>query len=385
MKKCIFLGVFILFFGTLTSCTTSPKLPANHGVTFETWANQINVNPTRWIKHADHWFLTGELDHHDKRLSHRITPRPAGKFREIDIAGDFKVQIVGDEREDCVYIYGSKKEAKTIVVEKFEDKIFIHPSTVEPLSKIIVRIHVRDLTHLSYMGNGTLWGRNILSKDLHIENRASGSIFLVSKSLPLKEVVNTGSGTVTIIGVESPHVNLNVQGNGDVNLSGRVGVELINHNGAGCINIIGADSNGLCIYAYGSGLTTVAGIVKLKEVTACNSARVFVNCVNGGEMHIQERNDAVVGVSGSTHILNVDLGDRACFEGGRLHAVEAYIHTQNNAYANIATERKIFADAKEQSRIYYFGPTNISVFAENDTRVLRLGAFMPFALCQGFR
>jgi hypothetical protein len=186
------------------------------------------------------------------------------------------------------------------------------------------------------------------------------------------------------MGVESPNVYVKVIGPGNVNLYGNIGIQNILHNGNGCVQIIGANSKALSIYAYGDGTTTVAGLVKLQAVTACNNSRVFVNCVRSHEISVIERNNAVVGIGGVTNIVNVDIADRACFQGGRLVAHDAYIRTQGYAEANIAADRKIFADGREYSRIYYYGDNNISAFSGKDSRILRLGAFMPAGVCQAW-
>lgn len=381
MKQLAQFGIFFFTVFLLLSCsTTTEKLPGNYSALRETWANQINNDPQIWLKKADHWFLTGEWSQDEQRKIHEVRTIPAPTFNQIQIAGSFKVEILGDQKENCILVYGPKSESSQVTVNKYPGRIVISQAPDTNLSNIIVRIGVKNLTSITHLGNGLIVGRDINSSKLEVNNHALGSIYL-SGQMNVKQVNHMGDGTITLMGVESPSLYLKVIGSGNVNLYGNIGVQNIVHNGNGCVQIIGANSKALSIYAYGDGITTVSGLVKLQAVTACNNSRVLVNCVRSHEISVIERNNAFVGIGGVTNILNVDIADHACFQGGRLSAHDAYVRSQGYAEANVAADRKIFATGNDFSRIYYFGDTNISAFPDKDARILRLGAFMPNGVC----
>ncbi len=384
MKQLLKFSIFLLTIILLVSCssiTPTDKLPGNYSNLRETWASQINTDPKIWMKNADHWFLTGEWNADEQRVIHEVRTIPVSAFRQIEIAGNFKVEILGGQKENCIIIYGPKSEANQVIVNKYPDRIIVRQAAEGSLPKIIVRIGVKNLSNLTHSGNGLIVGRDIESSKLTVNSHALGSTYL-SGHMNLREVNNMGDGTITLMGVESPSVYLKVIGAGNVNLYGNIGIQNIIHNGNGCVQIIGANSKALSIYAYGDGLTTVAGLVKLRAVTACNNSRVLVNCARSHEISVIERNTAFVGIAGVTNIVNVDIADHACFQGGRLVAHDAYVRALGFSEANVGADRKIFAEGRDFSRIYYFGDTNVSAFPSKDARILRLGAFMPQGVCQ---
>ncbi len=357
-------------------CTPSD---ARNTLLRETWLCHINTNTALWTRCADHWFLTGEPNCIERSNLHAPASQTVSKmvvrvpnFCNISYGGDFQVQIIGHQDRNSVSIIGPHSAARRVSIEFYKNTLYVGtvktlngPCDVHaPMSQVIVRIGVRDLHSIKQCGCGTIYGRNISGRGLIINSSGRGDTMLVGVGdLDVASVTQTGSGTVTIINTCTPYLCLKVVGNGNVNISGRVGVQSIVHHGNGTVNIVGTDTDSLVINAAGMGLTNVVGFANLKRVVAIDCSQVYLYWVNSCGTYVCERNHAMVGLAGHTANLNVDLSDEAHFQGSYLHGGNVYVRTRDESHANVVADKRIFANADGLSSIYFYGtPTNVSRF-----------------------
>lgn len=374
------LGIAFFTALILTSCSCCFQASDINPVK-ETWLCNINLDTNQWTRYADSWFLTGlpnRLEHSglksDPEKAETLMTIKVPDFDKVVINGSFQVQIVGNQEHNSVYILGSNISARQTSVEIRGQTLYIQQPTnrLTAFDKTIVRIGVRNLRCLTNLGCGNVYGRGIQSSNLSITSAGSGNIMLMG-NINLTQINQTGMGTVTVMGANTPSLDIQVIGNGGVNVCGHVGIHAINHRGDGEINILGADTDCLTIFASGCGTTSIVGFANLKKVTAINRSRVYLYWVNSDGTTVTESDDARVGLAGSTKMLNLNLKNHADFEGQYLRSDNIYVRTQDSAHANVATNQRLFAEARDKSSIYYFdSPKNKSDFTWGDGMIIPL-------------
>lgn len=363
----------------------------------ETWVCQLNHDPGRWLMGVDPWFLTGKSPEPPEQCGVRLPPREVSTkmclntpaFVNIQYNGPYMVQLVGGQERNSVSIIGPHAEARNISIDVRNQTLYIDQKQLEesqkratyspfytpaPLSplikKVIIRIGVSSsIRSINNNGCGHIYGRDIMSSCLSLSATNRGNIMLVGK-MNLTRVQQTGSGTITVFGTQTPSLTIRAIGNGNVNVSGRVGVQSIVHYGNGNVNIIGADTNYLTINATGNGKTTVSGMANLKRVSAKNSSQVSVCSINTNETTVCAENNARVGLAGKAAVLNLDIRDSARFEGQYLHGGSVYAHTSDRGHANVTADQKLFVTSSNNSSVYYLGSANVSRFVSGNAAVV---------------
>ncbi len=365
MQKLSLLASIILLFCTLSACVNNgyDQTRLCENLIRETWMHQINLNPNDWVRGADPWFYTG--------CPYNVTQygrgAPASKaittsmvrvpdFTEVNVSGDFEVQIAGRTEHNSVFIVGPNALARQVVVEMNGNTLYIHKTkeSKDCLKNVIVRINIHNLRVLKNFGSSNIYGRDILSDHLMISSCDCGNMFL-SGNMNVARISQTGTGTVAILGANTPCLNVKVIGNGNVKMNGHVGIQNIYHKGNGDITILNADSDSLNINASGNGTTNVVGYVNLKKVCASDCSRVYVYWINSNSLYVTESGMARVGLAGAATNMNVDITNSSRFEGQYLMGTTVYARTRNSSHANVASNNKIFAAALDTSSIYIFG------------------------------
>lgn len=373
-------------FKVTAACRAGDCFNTNDDMVEETWLRQVDRSPNKWVNNADSWFMNGrpnsiEVANYKGPLDDAMTTMKVRvpHFENIHTNGNYQIQIIGQQARESVFILGANNAARMVSVQVHNNTLFIHEGPQcdkgvckTTLSKVIVRIGVHKLRGISNIGDGDIYGRDIVSKNLTIFSSGNGNT-MIGGRINLTRVTETGpnKGNVTVLGAFAPSTVIYMNGEGSLNISGRVGVQSIVHNGNGDLNIIGVDSDNLSIFACGSGKTALSGFANLRQVTASDHARVFMFWVNSQNTDVTVHDQARVGLAGSTGTLNVNADGESCFQGAYLQAGTVYVRTNHSAHANVATRRKLFAEAKESSTIYYFGsPDYVDAFPSVKGQIL---------------
>ena len=390
MQKLGLLGSIILLFCTLTACSTNnngyDQTQLRENLLKETWAQKINLNPNNWVKNADPWYLTGapnniETYNNTAPSSKAITTLMVRvpDFTQVTVAGDFQVQIYGRAEHNSVYIVGPNASTRQISVEMLNNTLYIYKvkESKDCLKNVIVRINIHNLQVLKNLGSSNIYGRDILSDRLMISSCDCGNTFL-SGDMNVTRINQTGSGTIVVIGADTPSLSIKVNGKGSVKVNGHVGIQAISHKGNGDVNILGADSNALTIDACGNGTTSVVGYVNLKKVSAIDSSHVYVYWINSNSLYVTASGKAQIGLAGAATNMDVDITDASRFEGQYLHGDTVYARTRNWSHANISSDKKIFAAALDSSSIYIFGsPTMVSRYTSQKGAIIPIWVDAP--------
>lgn len=343
----------------------------------ENWQGSVDQNPMQWRKHADNWLWFGTpnaIEQGNRRapysdaISTMMVRVP--DFTQINVDGDFTVQIDGRFAHNSVFLQGPNEQIRQVVVEVKDHVLDVHlaPEIKDP-KRVIVRIAIHNLQGLTHSGSGKVEGRFIRANPLTLRSSGSGDIILTGK-MNAKYINQSGSGDITLLGVYTPFLKIDTSGSGTLNLCGRVGVSTINHKGSGNINIIGADTNGLSIWTAGSGKIGIKGVANLKEVTASDNTAVYLYTVKSKSLYVYLRDKAVVGLAGDTDALYIDARGSSLFAGSHLDSKYTYARTREWAHINTTAEDRAFAAADANSSIYIFGWPNVISPYVNDNAVI---------------
>jgi hypothetical protein len=373
MKRVILLVVVCLTTLLFTGCANNS---ARTGTTIrgnlsnEFWMQRINLDPNMWTKNASPWFFTNEPTRFDQYASNSplssaisiVTVR-VPDFTKIKIDGPFRVQIAGRQEHNSVNIMGANALTRHTAVDIRGDTLFLHPASectsgCGHLDQVVVRIGMRELHSLVDSGTGSVEAKDIDSSGLVLISTNCANILMVG-DMTVTDIAQQGTGTISLLGVNTPALNINIYNNGSLNVSGHVNVKRIMKQGSGNLNILGATSDGLIVKSSGSGVTTVAGYTNLKRLDAEGNSRVYIYWVNSAGMYVNIRDHSHVGLAGSTTNLDVDLSNDSRFLGKYLRANNVYIRTRDYSHANINPADKLFANAMDNSSIYFFNAPNI--------------------------
>lgn len=366
------LGLILAVLLSLAGCaSTAPS--SSQDLFNECWMNQINTNTLWWIQHASNWFLSSDPNLVIPKGMKALSPTLAD-FSNIQIDGDFKVQITSGLGPSRVVITGPSGQVEQIVAKSCHNTLYLYHVRDNNIAtnQVIVHVIISDLRCLTHNGACPVEGMSVISSHLIITANGSGNV-LLDGSMNLSAIHQNGSGTITVIGAFTPTLTVDASNHGNVNVSGIVGIRSIRHNGDGTINIIGARSDSLTICATG-GLITIAGYVNLKNLTARGRSRVYAYWVSSNHTCITVANEACVGLAGATRNLTLDASGNGGFQGRQFYSDTASIRLINKAHATIAADRSLFAVASDNSSLYFVGSPKLdSRYASGNAVILPLG------------
>lgn len=334
----------------------------------ETWLQNVENNPASWTKGADHWFLTGEPNRTEIAYRHARSDAAISTvrvkvpdFSNIQVKGDFQVQIFGTDEANSVYIYGPNEKVRAVIVSVHGQTLCLDQVKNPPaqMDQTIIRIGIRHLDRLVQLGCSQIEGIQLYSKHLSIVSFGSGNIYL-SGNLNVYRIVSSGQGSINIFGANTSILDITSSGKGHVNVCGRVGLRSIKHTGSANISIIGVDGCPVWIDASGCGKISISGNgVNLRAVNATDGVCIYVNSVNTKDLNVQLSQSAFLGVRGAADHLTVLTSDQANFQGRFLCARVASVRARNQSHINFTACDRAFVAVTGNSSIYFFGPENI--------------------------
>lgn len=372
MKKLILLGIACIATLFITGCASNKNYYGSQvrgDKIQETWLGRINLDPNRWVGHADAWYHT-DLP---RNFNDYAMNAPAGAaitammvrvpdFTNLIVSGPYKVEIFGRQVRSSVFILGSNEAARHVAVEVNGSTVSIHPAAdckrdACGSKQVIIRIGVHELRSLVSNGTGFVEGKDITSSGIRVKANGNNEMLLVG-NMNLQEVTQMGGGTISIIGAYAPVTDVN-DINGNVNISGHVGLHNVVKNGGGMLNVIGVDTDGLYINSMGQGITALAGYANLRKVSVKQNSQVYLYWVNSNGIYINLHDNGRLGLAGSAKNVDLVADNNSSFQGKYLRTENMYVTTRNAAHANVAAQRKLFANATDYSSIYFFGTPDV--------------------------
>lgn len=206
MKKIGLLAVIFALSSALTGCA-SIYYPSNthEDLLKETWAQKINLDPSKWTQNTDTSYMNGKPDLIERELMHAPVDNAlskmnvrVGDFDSILLNGRFVVQITGGENHNKVVLLGPNALLRQISVEIHGNVLCVTQVCDKNgcgISPVIVRIGINQLHLLNNLGCTRVIGNNIISDHLIIRSSGGGDILLDGYDrLNLIKVSQAGDG-----------------------------------------------------------------------------------------------------------------------------------------------------------------------------------------------
>ncbi len=382
MKRIIALISISLSALILMSCAAGRYPYPTNDLAKETWRSQIQTDSNRWATKADQWFLAGgdsysEIANESAPVSEAITHTEirVNNFNNVNIKGDFKVEMFDEEDNNGVWIEGPNVAVRAVAVSVRNNTLCLEQVANAPsMSRVIVHIGIKQLKSLAYNGNGRVEAIRIKSSGLTIKAAGCGNIFLAGR-VNVKSIINMGQGSINVFTLFSEGTSIESFSSGAVNIDAKQAIVLrrIVHNGTGDISVIGAVSPSLVIDATGKGRVSVSGQVTIKEIRASGQVCVFVSASSGGIPCIYVFDDARVGIDGGAGTLYAYTTRTSRLMARNLLAQTSYVEASGTSHVNANATGKIFATARDYATIYFFGnPAVVYPFEKNNGSVIAM-------------
>lgn len=352
MNRLLTLATTALVAFSLLSCSalTTTRVPyMKDDLASELWVRYIDSHPAAWVVPAE--LTTAGTNSEYIRI---------GSVNTLHINGNFKVLIEKTTIENSVTISGEKRAIKSVGVEQKGGDLYISESVaLKTVKDVLVTIRLNNFNNLIVKGGVLVQGRGLHSSNLYVDYAGSGYVYLDGQ-YNLRRVVQTGSGNLTILGVDSSWVDIDTSGiAGVTRIAGNYNIKSLHHTGGNSLILTGAYSDNLIITAGGSGRISVNGQVSLSEIHTSGSVWVMSDNVTSGMIRVFTKDNSVVAMMGNVSTLYVETSQNSRFFGRYLCSDSAFIRTFDMSHVNISARLRIFASASENSSIYYFGVPGI--------------------------
>ena len=282
----LFLFLFLFLF-SLSACNSNPSAPT----AFQCHLNNLTapVTKTKWYSHAQ-----------------LIQPQNKKVCAWVQFQGYDKIILEGDF------------DVKTVKT-KYRDEPIRMQGDIAFVSRIQAKVVDNTL---------------ILRLDPNYNYTIKDPIFITLPFQNIRSFSYKGIGNVVIDELNTPHLDLNLEGNVDMWIKGNIVLGKINFNNDGKLVIHWVNTTNLCINAKKKGSILLAGIA---------------------------------------NNLTANINDYAILDASYLKTKTAHIHTSNQAEAKINVTKRLNAFAEDNSTIYYDTlPDFIAKYSHGSGSILKM-------------
>ncbi|MDP3559312.1 MAG: DUF2807 domain-containing protein [Legionellaceae bacterium] len=176
----------------------------------------------------------------------------------------------------------------------------------------------------------------------------------VSITVPrLNALTYNGVGMVRATNIRAPNLILDVSNTGNTEISGNIGLrKVVQHRGV--MQVHGIDSRHLDVKVSASGRLELVGRIQLASMDLSEDSFLSMYWVKGNTLRVRGKGNTTIQLAGVTKMLDVELWDKARFNGRYLRAHEAYVKTHNNAIAEMSAIKRQHTLASDASDIYFY-------------------------------
>jgi hypothetical protein len=103
----------------------------------------------------------------------------------------------------------------------------------------------------------------------------------------------------------------------------------------------------------------IAGNANLRKINTYDSSRVYLYWVSSNGIYANIHDSSRVGLGGTANNMDAEVSGTARFEGRYLRTNNVYVRTRGYSHANVNPVQKLFANAMDNSSIYFFNSPNV--------------------------
>jgi len=241
--------------------------------------------------------------------------RPMPAFNQVLVGGRLNVTLRTGYSRPQVILHGDPRDlAQVVTVVKNNTLQVILNHGYPKFGAVSAELRSRYLNSFSYNGRGRITGRHITSTmlDLNITNPERT---VIGGNINLRRLEVNGPGYIEITGVKSQNLQLVMFGKAHVQIVGAVNLSTINLDGDGWFGLYWVKSNQLTIRARGNTFIQLAGV---------------------------------------SNKLDLELWDRARFNGRYLRVDSTFVKTHGRSVAEILSLDKQHSLSTDASDIYFY-------------------------------
>jgi len=251
-----------------------------------------------------------------KRLHHvKLVKHCVSGFSQVKIEGHIDASVHSGYAKPMVILRGDPRDLQQVVVETHGDTLLVNMGAGYPRhGPVKAEIRTRYINYLAYDGVGNLSGTKLRSNDLILDLNNNG-ITNLDGYLMLRKLTVRGQGLYKIGGVHSQYLVVDIDEEARVEMRGNTNLNDLIVNGDGRFSLYWVKGPCLRVRAHGHPAIQLAGVVSK---------------------------------------LDVELHDRAMFEGRYLRADRVFAKTFDKSVARISAVHRQHTLASDQSDIYFY-------------------------------
>lgn len=206
---------------------------------------------------------------------------------------------------------------------------------------------------------------------------------------PIKAVINSqrlhsftyeGAGNITGSRLHTGSLDLAIKNAGRTMLGGNIYLERLRVAGPGFTQIDGVSSQSLRLIMTGSPKVKLSGIFNLSNLDLRGDGWVGMYWIKSGNLRITARGKSFIQLGGVAQRMDVELWDKARFNGRYLRAARAFVKTHDRSVAEISSLDRQHTLATDASDIYFYNiPRMKTDFMAYDGSVLDMREWYAYA------
>ncbi len=164
-----------------------------------------------------------------------------------------------------------------------------------------------------------------------------------------------GEGQVIGVKMDSSYLDLDVAGDGIVQLQGKaIDLHRAHFTDTSHTKVNGVKAHSLHVEMYKQAEAILYGEINAKDVTLYDSSRLIMFWVNSPDLAIRLHAETYAYLAGVSNILDAVAEDRSRLDARYLRSKRGYVVTQNNAHADLQVSSDLNTQAHGDSDIYFF-------------------------------
>lgn len=234
-----------------------------------------------------------------------------------------------------------------------QGRINIHLHTGYKKPEVILTGDARDLAQVKTELNGTT---------LYIQIGNSypryGAVNAEVRGMVLNRFSYKGVGTIKGYKLHTRFLELYLDNQGTTELSGLIGLQILQVSGNGLTSISGINSQDLRVRLMGNPKVKLNGYVSLAKLNVEDGGWLSLYWVRGNHLTVTAKKTARIQLAGAVNRLEVELSGQAQFKGRYLRAQRSFVRTHDRSVAEISSVNHQSDLATDASDIYYFNIPN---------------------------
>ncbi len=261
-------------------------------------------------------FLLGCIQSHSPKDAHEtkivmLKLPKLNPFNSINIAGPFTVKIVDNSKRQSVELVGANYYVHRVKAWSLNHTLYLNvPPTMMQLSPndILVKVYLKKLNHLVYSSKANINVKKNSRSNISVVSNGAGDLVMAGH-VNLTQLINHGSGNITINNVNNQNLIVDDTGPGYVHVTGKsIALNKLDHSGSGNISI--KQVNGvlpLDIFTQSSGVTKINGKnINLHHVDYNGSGELDIAKVDSNFLTLALRGSGQVNIFGNANLTKLD-------------------------------------------------------------------------------